>query len=153
MYAHRGRMENSMSPTNSPAADIEEEFARDRDRMDRNLYRSDTNMKNPNENKEEGFNLVIPQPFLSVETEPYFSCRNKDGETYTDLTSLYRFKWFRSRKYFVCNSNSCINMKQQNPNPIEMKYQCMTCLQYGNERLSYFCCAECLRLGWKSHCL
>lgn len=154
MNNQRGLTDNMSNITNSPTPDADEELAKDKDRMEKNTVRKlvRSSSLQPGNAEEEVF-LWISQPVLGFEATPHFSCRTKNGDLLSDLFSRYRFTWFRSRKYYLCNSDNCINMKQQNSNPQEMKYQCMTCLQYGNERRSYFCCAECMKRGWKTHCL
>ena len=146
---------NRLSNTNNVTPpDADEELAKDKDRMEQNAVRKVIHGSSlqPGDSEEEVF-LWISQPVYGFVAEPHFTCRTKNGETLSDPLSQYRFTWYRSRKYYLCNSDHCINMKQQNSNSQEMKYQCMTGLQYGNERRSFFCCAECLKRGWKSHCL
>lgn len=157
MNIQRGRTDNPGSNSNGVGVtppDADEELAKDKDRMDPNAVRKIVHSGSLQlGNSDEEVFLWISQPVLGFVAEPHFTCRSKSGETLSDPFSRYRFTWYRSRKYYLCNSDNCINMKQQNSNPSEVKYQCMTCLQYGNERRSYFCCPECMKRGWKTHCL
>ena len=102
---------------------------------------------------EEELTLRVPPPVKGFDISAKFTCKSKSGEIIMDPTSKYRFVWYRSRKYYLCSSNHCINKSSSQKSVSEMKYQCLTCLQYGNERYSYFCCPECLAKGWKEHCL
>lgn len=102
---------------------------------------------------DETISVKLSQPVVGFVNNPCFECRSQSGEIVRDSFSRYRFTWYRSRKYYLCNSENCINMYSRENAASEMKCQCLTCLQFGNERLSYFCCPECMRRGWKSHCL
>lgn len=102
---------------------------------------------------EEEISVKLSQPVVGFVSNPCFECRSQSGEVMRDSFSRYRFTWYRSRKYYLCNSENCINMYSRDSAAVEMKCQCLTCLQFGNERLSYFCCPECMKRGWKTHCL
>lgn len=102
---------------------------------------------------EEELTLSVPPPVKGFDISAKFECKSKNGQIIMDPTAKYRFVWYRSRKYYLCSSNHCVNMSNSHKLISEMKYQCLTCLQYGNERYSYFCCPECLKNGWKEHCL
>lgn len=101
----------------------------------------------------EELTLSVAPPVKGFDAVPRFTCKIMNGEIVMDPTTKYRFVWFRSRKHYLCASDNCINMNKRHGNVIETKYQCLTCLQYGNERHSYFCSPECLVRGWKTHCL
>jgi len=133
----------------SIAPDTDEELAKSSDRIEKNavsrLIRT-TSMRSGT--TEEELFLYITPPVKGFELTPSFICRKRSGEVNPDPLSSYRFTWYRSRKYYLCNGEHCINAGAEER---EMKCQCLTCQQYGNERHSYFCSPECMAKNWKYH--
>lgn len=147
----KGNFAKSSSPYSSTArVDMDEELAKNNNGVDQNtLGSSGQAVSTRNGTAEEELFLYITPPVKGFEIIPSFICRDKNGEVRHDLMSSYRFTWYRSRKYFLCNGENCINGGRHNGE--EMKCQCLTCLQYGNERYSYFCCPGCMQKNWKYH--
>ena len=152
MDTRKLKEEGSASPLRSMGSvslDTDEELAKNTETIDKNavskVIRTTTNRSGTTE---EELSLYITPPVKGFEISPSFICRKRSGEVIPDPLSNYRFTWYRSRKYYLCNGESCINAGKQIG---EMKCQCLTCLQFGNERLSYFCCPECLARNWKYH--
>ena len=147
----KGLYSKSSSPyLSAQNVDKDEELAKNSNSLDQNAVRRivhSSSMKS-GATEEELF-LSITPPVKGFEIIPSFICRQKNGEVIPDPMSRYRFTWYRSRKYFLCNGDNCINGGKQNGD--EMKCQCLTCLQYGNERYSYFCCPECMQKNWCYH--
>ena len=133
----------------SIAPDTDEELAKSNDRIEKNavsrLIRT-TSVRSGT--TEEELFLYITPPVKGFELTPSFICRKRSGEVNPDPLSSYRFTWYRSRKYYLCNGEHCINAGAEER---EMKCQCLTCQQYGNERHSYFCSPECMAKNWKYH--
>ena len=156
-HIRRGKQLSPRSPSDTsmpPRFDIDPERRRSKDSQDvmseKKIVYVDNSQSEP---VEEELTLSVPPPVKGFDISAKFTCKSKNGEIIMDPTTKYRFVWYRSRKYYLCSSAHCINMSSSHKLISEMKYQCLTCLQYGNERYSYFCCPECLANGWKEHCL
>ena len=145
--------QNSLNSSLHAAEDADEEKAKDSNIMDNKsvskLGRIDSSR--PGGAEEEVY-LWLSQPVIGFVSKPYFSCRTKNDDGIIDPFTRYRFTWYRSRKYYLCNSENCINMVSRSNVAPEMKCQCLTCLQFGHERYSYFCSPECMMRGWEAHC-
>ena len=147
----KGLYSKSSSPyVPTQSVDNDEELAKSNNALDQNAVRSVINSSSiKSGSTEEELFLSITPPVKGFEITPSFICRQKNGDVIPDPMSRYRFTWYRSRKYFLCNGDNCIHGGKQNGD--EMKCQCLTCLQYGNERYSYFCCPECMQKNWRYH--
>ena len=156
-HIRRGKQLTPRSPSDtfmSSRFDIDPERRKNKDFQDMVSEKKAVYIDNSqSEPVEEELTLRVPPPVKGFDISAKFTCKSKNGEIIMDPTSKYRFVWYRSRKYYLCSSNHCINKSSSQKSISEMKYQCLTCLQYGNERYSYFCCPECLAKGWKEHCL
>ncbi len=93
----------------------------------------------------------VDQPIQDIVIKPHITIPKKTNDELQFSESDLLMTWYRYSIRTMCSSERCIFGEDFGNNLVPLSCQCVTCLKYGNEEHSSFCCVKCMLRNWKDH--